>query len=69
MERCKAAQLQVLVSYDLEPGNSSESAEEILRSLRAALPRNRAKAVLRTFEARITLAGRPVGDEKRSRQN
>ncbi|MDA8347761.1 MAG: hypothetical protein M0038_02960 [Pseudomonadota bacterium] len=69
MEKRASVHLQVLVNYDLDPGYSSESAEEILRSLRAALPRNRAKAVLRTFEARITLAGRPVGDEKRSRQN
>jgi len=69
MERCKAAQLQVLVSYDLEPGNSSESAEEILKSLRAALPRIRNKAVLRMFEARIIQARRPAGDKNRSRPN
>ncbi|HET9107009.1 MAG TPA: hypothetical protein VFN79_07425 [Steroidobacteraceae bacterium] len=69
MERRKSAHLQVLISYDLDPGNSSESAEEILRSLRAALPRIRDKAVLRTFAARITQAGRPVGDEKRNRAN
>lgn len=66
MDTRRSAHLQVLISYDLEPGDSGESAEEILQSLRAALPRIRDKAVLRTFEARITQAGRPAGDIKRN---
>lgn len=69
MERGKSAHLHALVRYDLDPDTSSESAEEMLRSLRAALPLIRNKAVLRTFDARISPAGSPVGDEKRTRAN
>lgn len=69
MERRKSAHLQVLTSYELDPGDSSERAEEILMSLRAALPQIRDKAVLRTFEARISQARCPAGGARQNRRN
>ena len=59
MESGKSAHLHALVRYDLDPDTSSESADGMLRSLRAALPLIRNKAVLRTFDARISPAGPP----------